>query len=112
MANISSVAIASALTVLIVTAYAMSSLFHFGRENPATLIDTREPSITAGCTAVPDMSYTGWPFTTASEQTGSCAAENERSVIYPAGIGMNILVASGLALITYVTITILRRPRT
>ena len=113
MANVSSLAIASALTVFIVTAYAMTSLFHFGKLNPATLIDTREPSVTVGCTAASfDASYTGWPFTVVSETTGPCIEPEEAHVTYPVGILLNTLIAAALGFATFTTITITKRMRT
>jgi hypothetical protein len=105
-------AVICSLAVFVVAVYAMTTLFHFGNDNGARRIDTREPKITVGCTAASfDASYTGWPFTVVSETTGPCVEPEEAHVTYPVGILLNALIAAALGLVTFTTITITKRMR-
>lgn len=105
-------AVVCSLAVFVIAAYAMMTLFHFGSDNGAKLIDTREPKITVGCTAASfNASYTGWPFTVVGETTGPCVDPEEAHVAYPVGIFFNTLIAALLGFVTFTTIVITKRMR-
>jgi len=113
-------AIVCGLAVTVAVAYVTNFGFHYGIANGATVIGgasytvgegfADDNEIIATCAAVPNVRYTGWPFTSKMSAVG-CAVDGKQTTLYPYGIALNLAIAGAAGAITFAIITLVRRNR-